>query len=29
MTFLPRSLYEQFSRLGNVYFLLVAVLSTT
>mmetsp|Transcript_13558 Transcript_13558/g.25965 ORF Transcript_13558/g.25965 Transcript_13558/m.25965 type:complete len:1142 (+) Transcript_13558:254-3679(+) len=29
VTFLPRSLYEQFTRLGNVYFLLVAVLSTT
>jgi hypothetical protein len=29
VTFLPRSLYEQFTRLGNVYFTLVAVLSTT
>ena len=29
VTFFPRALYEQFSRLGNIYFLLVAILSTT
>eukprot|EP00976_Prorocentrum_cordatum_P033908 689948-Prorocentrum_minimum.AAC.6 len=29
VTFFPRALYEQFSRLGNIYFLLVSILSTT